>query len=188
MIDLRRSGPGLFLNRAFWALKRRAARGGAREHIIFRWEPAADRSGFPAGEIVTVRDPAQLADVRGLERVCDPAFARSELLNGALIEMVPGEGSPDAVAFHGVPRAWYVPLGPRDEVVYAVVTAPRAWGRGYAGMLAAGIARKVAARGGTAYLDCAAWNVRAHRAFERAGFRRVNGATHPYLATALGNA
>lgn len=66
---------------------------------------------------------------------------------------------------------WYVPLRPRDKVIYAVVTAEEFKGRGLAPDLVR--AALLAEREDAADLlvDCKVWNKSARRAFEKVGFK-----------------
>lgn len=69
---------------------------------------------------------------------------------------------------------WYVPLTADDTVIYDVNTHPSARGERLAARLTQAVAEHAAQeRGGRVFLDCAVWNVSAHRAFEAAGFARV---------------
>ena len=69
---------------------------------------------------------------------------------------------------------WYVELKPDDVVIFSVETALAARGQRLAGRLAASVAQQEQAQQPDTYLDCAVWNLSAHRAFETAGFQYID--------------
>lgn len=74
---------------------------------------------------------------------------------------------------------WFIELEPGDAVLYSIVTHVGARGQRLAGRLAAQVAEDYLARGHRAFLDCAVWNVSAHKAFEAAGFVRLRPEPFP---------
>lgn len=71
---------------------------------------------------------------------------------------------------------WFFSLGDRDFVIFAVNTHPSARGKRLAGKLTAFVADAISSDGSRVFLDCATWNVSAHKAFETAGFEKVREA------------
>ncbi|MGB3808232.1 MAG: GNAT family N-acetyltransferase [Erythrobacter sp.] len=76
---------------------------------------------------------------------------------------------------------WFIDLEADDAVLFSVVTHPGARGERLAGRLTASVARRYVANGGRALLDCAVWNVSAHKAFEAAGFELLRPEPFPPL-------
>ncbi|RDC59683.1 hypothetical protein HME9302_00875 [Alteripontixanthobacter maritimus] len=66
---------------------------------------------------------------------------------------------------------WYIPLQPRDKVVYAVVTAEAFKGRGLAPDLVRAALLAEQEEGADMLVDCKVWNSSARRAFEKVGFK-----------------
>ncbi|MBU7581142.1 MAG: GNAT family N-acetyltransferase [Porphyrobacter sp.] len=173
-----------FRERVRWFLRRRFATPEQRKHIVFRHSGAFDPPLGSAVEdgIVTVRTPEELEVFFGLDRLCDVETARSALLDGDAIRVFAEQGRALALAFEGRPQPWFVPLAAADRVIYSVVTAREAMKKGLGGRIVKRIARDTAANGGTAWLDCALWNTRAHGAFTRAGFVRHDNHTYDAIA------
>ena len=76
---------------------------------------------------------------------------------------------------------WFIELHESDAVLLSIVTHNAARGQRLAGRLAAGVAERYVARGGRAFLDCAIWNVSAHKAFRAAGFEQIRPEPFPPL-------
>lgn len=164
-------------------MRRRLATAEQRQHIVFRHSGHFDPPlGCSVDDgIVTVTKPEELAQFSGLESICDLETARGALLDGDAIRIRAQGGHALALAFEGHRDPWFVPLQSADRVIYSVVTAREAMKQGLGGMIVRRIARDTAAKGGTAWLDCAVWNTRAHGAFMRAGFVRHDDRTYAPL-------
>lgn len=173
-----------FRERVRWFLLRRLASPEQRQHIVFRHSGNFDpplSCNYDDG-IATVRSPEELDRFSALERLCDIETARSALRDGDVIRIFADGGRALALAFEGRPQPWFVPLAPADRVIYSVVTARDAMKQGLGGRIVKRIARDTALNGGTAWLDCALWNTRAHGAFTRAGFVRHDDRTYAPIA------
>lgn len=77
--------------------------------------------------------------------------------------------------------SWFIPLDDGDAVLYSIVTHPSARGQRLAGRLAVQVAELYVEAGNRALLDCAVWNISAHKAFEAAGFVRLREEPYPPL-------
>jgi RimJ/RimL family protein N-acetyltransferase len=145
-----------------------------RRRVVFRWQPEAVRPGkgdAPARRVTSLDElPNTIfreADADGQPR----AWYRHFLDQGAVLwTAVEGGRALGSVWMLDAARvgAWYVPLESNAQVIYGVVTAPWARGRGIAAELS--LAAAQGAAGAPVYLDCMAWNRPAQRAFEKAGF------------------
>lgn len=165
-----------FLNRIKWALKKRLATASDRRHILFRYD---GEGGLPDPDVRTIATVESLAECPGIERLADMPTLRRELAHGARVSFIAEDTVTLCYALHAPISDWFVPLGPSDEVIYSVVTARSAMGHGLAPRVARAIAGRVRAEGGASWLDCVKWNIRAHRAFEKAGFVRFGTADYP---------
>lgn len=108
----------------------------------------------------------------------DVGVLMRELEKGGQMSYIVDKGKVAAFGLHGYIEEWHVEIGREDEVIYSVVTARGSMGRGLAGRLCAQIASRVRENGGVAWLDCAVWNTRAHRAFQKAGFVQFGRETY----------
>ena len=70
-------------------------------------------------------------------------------------------------------RAWFIPLGAEDVVLFRGRTAPELRGRGISPAMTREIVRRALPPGASAYLDVAVHNAPSIRAVEKAGFRRI---------------
>jgi GNAT superfamily N-acetyltransferase len=70
-------------------------------------------------------------------------------------------------------RHWHIALNPDDVVIYSVTVFAEYRGLGLAPAATRLVAERDWGADAGVYLDCAWWNTSAHRAFSKAGFRRV---------------
>lgn len=70
-------------------------------------------------------------------------------------------------------RAWFVPLGPADLVLFRGRTSPALRGLGLSPAMMRAIVARELRPGGKAYVDVSVHNAPSIRAIEKAGFRRV---------------
>lgn len=173
-----------FRERVHWFLRRRLASPDQQQHIVFKHsgEFSPPLNDTVVDGIVTVQKPEELDRFSGLDRLCDLELARGALQDKDAIRIFAPGGHALALAFEGHRHPWFVPLQPNDRVIYSVVTAREAMKQGLGGKIVKRIARDTALNGGTAWLDCAVWNTRAHGAFMRAGFVRYDERTYAPLA------
>lgn len=174
------------LRRIEWALRRRLAFGASRNHVVFRYDPERWVScDLPDGMKITIDcAPDSFGKLSDTVMPNNLIQAEAQHRGGAKIAVATMDGSIAASAFYRRVDPWFIPLGARDVVIYAVVTERAAMGRGLAGILARAIAMETVQIGGDAFVDCAKWNTRAHRAFEKAGFVRNGSQTFAPISNA----
>lgn len=150
-----------------------------RRNHVYRWEPAPAKVPDLLVERYERADAVPFAARQAIESWGGEQAWRQdveELRQGAVLWTGRWEGEIGS-AWMSRPgrlfRAWFVPLGPEDLVLFRGRTSPALRGRGLSpAMMRAIIARELRP-GGTAYVDVKVHNAPSIRAIEKAGFRRV---------------
>ena len=142
-----------------------------RRRVLYRW----DGEDLGQSSAVNARRFSSIGDLAGTTLSIAPkSWFETLFAEKAVLWAVPdgdGLGACAWVVAGSDLKDWYVPLYPKDRLVYAVVASPDKRGGGIVPKLVREIIRRERAQEGRFYLDCMAWNRSARRAFEKAGFR-----------------